>query len=106
MLCFLCGKKIGFVRRMIDQQYCSSNHRKEAKLASAQAFREEDDLEHWSVARIKDKKKGAVRPQPTAGYLDEEIEQLVTPRDIEALSDLASRVRARAKQLGSSPPAR
>src|SRR6266550_5936834 len=64
MMCFLCGKKIGFVRRMVDQQYCSSNHRKEAKLASAQAFREEDDeLEHWSVARSKEKKKGSARPQ-------------------------------------------
>jgi len=63
MMCFLCGKKIGILRRMVDQQYCSSNHRKEAKLASAQAFREEDDLEHWSVARSKEKKKGAARPQ-------------------------------------------
>jgi hypothetical protein len=63
MLCFLCGKKIGFLRRMTDQQYCCANHRKEAKLASAQAYREEDDLEHWSVARNRDKKKGAVKPQ-------------------------------------------
>src|SRR6478672_6541213 len=66
MMCFLCGKKIGILRRMVDQQYCSSNHRKEAKLASAQAFREEDDLEHWSVARSKEKKKGAARPQASA----------------------------------------
>ena len=66
MLCFLCGKKIGFLRRMVDQQYCCSSHRKEAKLASAQAFREEDELEHWSVARSKDKKKSAARPQPSA----------------------------------------
>jgi hypothetical protein len=66
MMCFLCGKKIGFARRMVDQQYCCSNHRKEAKLASAQAFREEDDLEHWSVARTKEKKKGVARAQPTA----------------------------------------
>src|SRR6185295_12019324 len=66
MLCFLCGKKIGFLRRMVDQQYCSSSHRKEAKLASAEAFREEDDLEHWSVARSKEKKKGAARPQASA----------------------------------------
>jgi hypothetical protein len=66
MLCFLCGKKIGFLRRMADQQYCCASHRKEAKLASAQAFREEDDLEHWSVSRTRDKKKGAARPQASA----------------------------------------
>jgi hypothetical protein len=47
MLCFLCGKKIGLLRKVVDQQYCCSAHRKEAKLASAKAFREEDDLEHW-----------------------------------------------------------
>jgi hypothetical protein len=51
----------------VDQQYCSSAHRKEAKLASAQAFRDEEDLENWSVARSKDKKKGSIRPQATAG---------------------------------------
>ena len=67
MLCFLCGKKIGLGRRLVDQQYCCAAHRKEAKLASAQAFREEDELEHWSVARSKDKKKGAARPAPTSG---------------------------------------
>jgi hypothetical protein len=67
MLCFLCGKKIGLFRKLVDQQYCSTAHRKESKLASAQAFREEDDLEHWSVARSKDKKKGSVRPNATAG---------------------------------------
>ncbi len=67
MLCFLCGKKIGMWRKLVDQQYCSKAHRKEAKLASAQAFREEDDLENWSVARSKDKKKSAARPNATAG---------------------------------------
>jgi hypothetical protein len=67
MLCFLCGKKIGMFRKLVDQQYCSTVHRKEAKLASAQAFREEDDLENWSVARSKDKKKGSARPNATAG---------------------------------------
>jgi hypothetical protein len=67
MLCFLCGKKIGLGRRLVDQQYCSAAHRKEAKLASAQAYREEDELEHWSVARSKDKKKSSARPAPTAG---------------------------------------
>ena len=67
MLCFLCGKKIGLLRRLADQQYCSAAHRKEAKLASAQAYREEDDVEHWSVMRSKDKKKSSARPTATTG---------------------------------------
>ena len=70
MLCFLCGKKIGLWRKLVDQQYCSSAHRKEARLASAQAFREEDDPEQWSVARSRDKRKdrnGSGRPNATAG---------------------------------------
>ena len=67
MLCFLCGKKIGLLRRLADQQYCCAAHRKEAKLASAQAYREEDDVEHWSVMRSKDKKKGSARPTATTG---------------------------------------
>src|SRR5690349_6625623 len=68
MLCFLCGKKIGLLRKLVDQQYCCSSHRKEARLASAQAFREEEDeVEHWAVARSKDRQKAAARPQATAG---------------------------------------
>ena len=58
MLCFLCGKKIGLLRSMLDQQYCSSEHRKEARLASAQALRDEDDQEPWSVAKNKRKNPG------------------------------------------------
>jgi hypothetical protein len=60
MLCFLCGKKIGFFRAMLDQQYCSSEHRKEARLASAQALRDEDDQEPWSVTN--GKKKAPAKP--------------------------------------------
>src|SRR5678815_1387214 len=68
MLCFLCGKKIGTVRSMFDQQYCSVEHRKEARMASAQALRDEEELEPWSVAKRKDKKKGlAKRAAATAG---------------------------------------
>lgn len=63
MLCFLCGKKIGFVRSLFDQQYCSSEHRKEARLASAQALRDEEDHEIWSVSKSKDKK---VQPKPSS----------------------------------------
>jgi hypothetical protein len=69
MLCFLCGKKIGVLRSLMDQQYCSKQHRKEARLASAQAMRDEEELEPWSVAkrRDKDKKGVAKRTAATAG---------------------------------------
>jgi hypothetical protein len=58
MLCFLCGKKIGLFRSMLDQQYCSAEHRKEARLASAQALRDEDEQEPWSVSKNKKKNPG------------------------------------------------
>src|SRR3984957_10956789 len=64
MLCFLCGKKIGFFRSMLDQQYCSAEHRKEARLASAQALRDEDDQEPWSVAKNKKKNPGKSPSSP------------------------------------------
>jgi hypothetical protein len=51
MLCFLCGKKIGLLRSLVDQQYCSAEHRTEARLASAQALRDEEDQELWSVSK-------------------------------------------------------
>jgi len=64
MLCFLCGKKIGLFRSMMDQQYCSAEHRKEARLASAQALRDEDDQEPWSVAKNKKKNPGRTPATP------------------------------------------
>jgi len=66
MLCFLCGTKIGFMRSLFDQQYCSAAHRREARMASANCLRDEEEIESWSVARSKDKKKAA-RPTATAG---------------------------------------
>jgi len=65
MLCFLCGKKIGLFRSLVDQQYCCAAHRSEARLASAQALRDEDEHEPWSVSK-KDRKKQA-RPNGSAG---------------------------------------
>lgn len=53
MLCFLCGKKIGLVRSLVDQQYCSTEHRREARLASAQALRDEEEVELWTVSKTK-----------------------------------------------------
>ena len=56
MLCFLCGKEIGWLRSTVDRQYCSAEHRKEARLASANALRdEEEDQEIWSVAKTRKK---------------------------------------------------
>src|SRR5262249_7289546 len=55
MLCFLCGKRIGILRSLVDQQYCSSEHRKEARLASAQALRDEEEVELWTVSKNKRK---------------------------------------------------
>jgi len=64
MLCFLCGKKIGLLRSLVDQQYCSAEHRKEARLAGAQAFRDEEEVELWTVS--KSKRRGP-RSTATAG---------------------------------------
>ncbi len=49
---------------MMDQQYCSAEHRKEARLASAQALRDEDDQEPWSVAKNKKKNPGKSASTP------------------------------------------
>jgi len=63
MLCFLCGKDIGWLRSMVDRQYCSAEHRKEARLASAQVMREEeDDQELWTVARSRKKQSTTFHP--------------------------------------------
>src|SRR5260370_33347367 len=63
MLCYLCGKKIGFPRSLVDQQYCSANHRRDARLASSRALRDEDDLELWSVAKSRRKTRSATTAQ-------------------------------------------
>jgi len=64
MLCFLCGKKIGLFRSLVDQQYCSAEHRREARLASSQALREEEEVELWAVSRSK---RRGPRSTATAG---------------------------------------
>src|SRR5690348_2489932 len=66
-LCFLCGKKIGFLRTLTDQQYCSSEHRREARLAAAHVLREEEEIEPWSVEKSKNKKKTFGMYSTTAG---------------------------------------
>jgi len=64
MLCFLCGKKIGLMRSLVDQQYCCVEHRQESRLASAQAVRDEEELDLWAVSKSR-KKPG--RPGTGAG---------------------------------------
>lgn len=67
MLCFLCGRKIGLLRSLLDQQYCCAEHRREARLASAQALREEEDVESWAVARSRQRDRVKAKNAPTAG---------------------------------------
>lgn len=68
-LCFLCGRKIGFLRVLTDQQYCSAEHRREARLASAQPYRDEEDLEPWSVAKSRiGKKRAFLLTNSSAGH--------------------------------------
>jgi hypothetical protein len=57
MLCFLCGKEISWLRSTVDRQYCCAEHRRDARLASAQVMREEENEEQelWSVLRSKEK---------------------------------------------------
>ncbi len=63
MLCFLCGKKIGLMRSLVDQQYCCAAHRKESKLVSAQALRDEEELELWAVSKSRKKRSTATAGQ-------------------------------------------
>jgi hypothetical protein len=72
MTCFLCGKKIGLFRSLTDQQYCCTAHRKEARMASANAVREEEDVESWAVARSRRKNgqaQKAASPASQAGIV-------------------------------------
>lgn len=52
---------------MVDQQYCSAEHRREARLASSQALRDEEDVEIWTVANSRNRAKVAGRSAPSAG---------------------------------------
>ncbi len=65
MQCFMCGNEIGWLRSMVDQQYCCADHRREARLASAQVLREEEDeQELWAVS--KNRQKQQARPLGTS----------------------------------------
>jgi hypothetical protein len=69
MNCYLCGAKIGFFRRFVDQQYCSQAHRFQSRLVSARALREADDEgELWTVTQ-KNKKAAAKQSNQTASVI-------------------------------------
>lgn len=46
MRCLHCGKKIGTIRQLLDRQFCSRSHRRQAKRVSARVVR---DLESQDV---------------------------------------------------------
>ncbi|MEO8029170.1 MAG: hypothetical protein ABI823_22000 [Bryobacteraceae bacterium] len=64
MQCFLCGKKIGFLRYLVDREYCSAEHRHQARFVSARALRDAEEDEPWSVMAAK---KKAAKSGATAG---------------------------------------
>lgn len=65
MECLWCGKKIGFFRRILDKEFCSSEHRRLATLSpegvvfEQDATADYDTRELWTVE--KDKRKGPKR---------------------------------------------
>lgn len=64
-MCFLCGNEIPWLRSTVDRQYCCAEHRKEARMASANVMREEEDeQELWSV--VKSRKKGSSKSGPNS----------------------------------------
>jgi hypothetical protein len=69
MLCFLCGKKIGLMRSLADQQYCCSAHRAESRMASAQAVRDEEELDLWAVSKSRKKAGKPATAGQTASIL-------------------------------------
>lgn len=75
MRCQVCGKEIGIFRRLWDQQYCSSRHRKTARRLSARALRDAqdfDDLEEpWLITPglSDEKRKSGPGISPAGGIL-------------------------------------
>jgi hypothetical protein len=69
--CFLCGKEISWLRSTVDRQYCSDEHRKEARLAATSVLQEEEEeTDLWSVSKSKQKKAArAAQSQATPAYL-------------------------------------
>jgi hypothetical protein len=70
MDCLWCGKKIGFLRRILDKEFCCSDHRRLATLSpegvvfEQDATADYDTRELWTVE--KDKRKG---PKKSSGVV-------------------------------------
>ena len=45
MYCQYCRKRIGWLRSILDRQYCSADHRRKARVRSARALRDAGELE-------------------------------------------------------------
>jgi hypothetical protein len=54
------------MRSLVDQQYCSVEHRQESRLASAQALRDEDEMDLWAVTKSRKKPPKAASAGQTA----------------------------------------
>jgi len=65
MICQLCGKQIGLLRRLVDREFCSAAHRHEARtcLDRSLADIEEDVDDSWAAARSR---RGGRYPSPSA----------------------------------------
>ena len=63
MVCFQCGKEIGWLRSTVDRQYCSDEHRALARKALANVVREdEEEQERWSVSKHRAKQRNKANP--------------------------------------------
>ncbi|HLW77430.1 MAG TPA: hypothetical protein VKS01_10600, partial [Bryobacteraceae bacterium] len=51
---------------LVDQHYCCAAHRKESKLVSAQALRDEEELELWAVSKSRKKRSSTTTAGQTA----------------------------------------
>ena len=63
MVCLVCRKKIGLLRRLFDRQFCCGEHRRKSRVKSARALRDSADAwgedEPWPVDLIAYAKKPA-----------------------------------------------
>ena len=65
MICFLCGKEIGWLRSTVDRQYCCDEHRQEARMASANVLKEEEEeQELWSVSKSRAARRAQTKGNP------------------------------------------
>lgn len=69
MDCQYCRKKIGWIRRHFDRQFCSGEHRRRASIRSARALRDAGELEPiglWLGRDLEDPRKGRTGSRPGA----------------------------------------